>query len=143
MRAISTPMSDTEFDRKPNDKAKTGAPLLPCYDDLSASCAYGWSMLERGVKDRKSAFHTPSIATITATGSPTIRTVVLRGCATEDKTLRFHTDTRSGKIAELQENPLPPCIFMMPVRKYNCASPCGWKYCRATLLTQHGKRHDR
>ena len=104
-------MSDTEFDRKPNDKSAGGAPLLACYDDLPASCAYGWSMLERGVKDRKSAFHTPSVATLTATGSPTIRTVVLRGCATAEKTLRFHTDTRSGKIAELQENPLAAMHF--------------------------------
>ena len=104
-------MSDTQFDRKPNDKAKTGAPLLSCYDNLSASCTYGWSMLERGVKDRKCAFHTPSIATISATGSPTIRTVVLRGCATEDKVLRFHTDTRSGKIAELKDNPLAAMHF--------------------------------
>ena len=104
-------MSDTEFDRKPKDKSTGGAPLLACYDDLSASCAYGWSMLERGVKDRKSAFHTPSIATMAANGSPTIRTIVLRGCATAEKTLRFHTDTRSGKIAELQENPLAAMHF--------------------------------
>ena len=104
-------MSDTQFDRKPNDKAKNGAPLLSCYDDLSASCAYGWSMLERGVKDRKSAFHTPSIATISANGSPTIRTVVLRSCATAEKTLRFHTDIRSHKITELQKNPLAAMHF--------------------------------
>lgn len=104
-------MSDTEFDRKPTDKGTGGTPLLACYDDLTASCAYGWSMLERGVKDRKSAFHTPSIATISANGSPTMRTVVLRGCATAEKTLRFHTDTRSGKIAELQKNPLAAMHF--------------------------------
>ena len=96
-------MSDTPFDRKPEKSG--GPPILSCYDDLSASCAYGWSMLERGVKDRKSAFHTPSIATITAQGAPSVRTVVLRGCDTAAKTLRFHTDTRSGKIAELTQNP--------------------------------------
>lgn len=104
-------MSDTQFDRKPNDKASGGAPLLACYDDLAASCAYGWSMLARGVKDRKSAFHTPSVATMTDNGSPTIRTVVLRSCAIEEKILRFHTDTRSGKIAELQKNPLAAMHF--------------------------------
>ena len=98
-------MSDTEFDRKPDNDARNLAPILPCYDDLAASCAYGWSMLERGVKDRKSAFHTPSVATITTAGHPTIRTVVLRGCDTNAKTLRFHTDTRSGKVAELTKNP--------------------------------------
>lgn len=105
-------MSDTPFDRKPEAASrKTGAPILSCYDDLAASCAYGWSMLERGVKDRKSAFHTPGIATVRADGSPTIRTVVLRGCDTQSKSLRFHTDTRSGKIAELAQNPLAAMHF--------------------------------
>ena len=96
-------MSDTEFDRKPTDKSTGGAPLLACYDDLTASCAYGWSMLERGVKDRKSAFHTPSIATISANGSPTMRTVVLRGCETDAKTLRFHTDRAPAKSPNCKE----------------------------------------
>ena len=96
-------MSDTSFDQKP--QKQSGPPILSCYDDLAASAAYGWSMLERGVKDRKSAFHTPSVATLTAEGAPTIRTVVLRGCDTQNKTVRFHTDTRSGKIAELTQNP--------------------------------------
>jgi 3-hydroxyisobutyrate dehydrogenase len=96
-------MSDTQFDRKPEKSG--GPPILSCYDDLAASCAYGWSMLARGVKDRKSAFHTPSIATITDEGAPSVRTVVLRGCDMAAKTLRFHTDTRSGKIAELTQNP--------------------------------------
>ena len=106
-------MSDIPFDQRP--QAKSGPTLLSCYDDLAASAAYGWSMLARGVKDRKSAFHTPSIATITAastdTNAPTIRTVVLRGCDTDAKTLRFHTDTRSGKIAELTDNPLGATHF--------------------------------
>ena len=136
-------MSDTEFDRKPTDKGTGGAPLLACYDDLTASCAYGWSMLERGVKDRKCAFHTPSIATISATGSPTIRTVVLRGCATEDKILRFHTDTRSGKIAELKDNPLAAMHFYDAGAKIQLRLAVGWKCCRATHLMQHGKRRDR
>ena len=63
------------------------------------------------MKDRKSAFHTPSVATVKADGSPTMRTVVLRGCDTENKSLRFHTDTRSGKIAELAVNPLAAMHF--------------------------------
>lgn len=62
-------------------------------------------MLARGVKDRKSAFHTPSIATVDADQRPHIRTVVLRGCDEATRTLRFHTDTRSGKIRHLADNP--------------------------------------
>ncbi len=98
-------MSDTQFDQKTKPAKSGGPPILSCYDDLAASCAYGWSMLERGVKDRKSPFHTPSVATICADGSPTIRTIVLRGCDTQARHLRFHTDTRSGKINELMANP--------------------------------------
>ena len=96
-------MSDTNFDQKP--QKRSGPPLLSCYDDLAGSCAYGWSMLERGANDRKAAFHTPSVATIRADGRPSIRTVVLRGCDVANRHVRFHTDTRSGKIAELQANP--------------------------------------
>lgn len=96
-------MSDTQFDQKP--QKRSGPPLLSCYDDLAGSCAHGWAMLARGVKDRKSAFHTPCVATLRDDGSPAIRTVVLRGCDIEARHLRFHTDTRSGKIAELQANP--------------------------------------
>lgn len=102
MRYIA-PMSDTNFDQAP--VKRSAAPLLSCYDDLAGSCAYGWSMLARGVKDRKAAFHTPSVATIGPDGAPRIRTVVLRGCDIEARHLRFHTDTRSGKIAELAANP--------------------------------------
>ena len=104
-------MSDTEFDRKPTDKRTGGAPLLACYDDLTASCAYGWSMLERGVKDRKSAFHTPSIATISANGSPTMRTVVLRGCATAEKTLAFPHGYTLGQNRPIAKNPLAAMHF--------------------------------
>ncbi len=109
---MSENKSDINFDQKPQTGGKkSGPPLLACYDDLAASCAYGWSMLARGVKDRKSPFHTPSVATVKADGGPTIRTVVLRGCDIEARRLRFHTDTRSGKIAELAANPMAAMHF--------------------------------
>lgn len=100
---MSDKQTDTRFDQAP--KPKGGPPILACYDDLAGSCAHGWAMLARGASDRKSAFHTPSVATMRADGSPTIRTVVLRGCDIENRHLRFHTDTRSGKIAELKAEP--------------------------------------
>lgn len=111
--AYIAPMSDVNFDQKPQaePRKKSGPPLLSCYDDLAGSCAYGWSMLERGVKDRKSAFHTPSVATVKADGSPSIRTVVLRACDTAAQSLRFHTDTRSGKIADMAANPIAAMHF--------------------------------
>ncbi len=97
-------MSDVPFDQKPK-QPRRGAPLLTCYDELEASCAYGWSMLMRGAKDSRAAFHTPSVATVDADGYPHIRTVVLRACDEPARFLRFHTDARSGKVQQLAQNP--------------------------------------
>ena len=103
-------MSETSKDANlsaetnPGKKA-AGPPLLGCYDDLDGSCTHAWALLARGAKDRRSPFHTPSVATITPHGFPEIRTVVLRACDTDAHNLRFHTDTRSGKIADIQQNP--------------------------------------
>ena len=90
---------------------ENAAPLLGCYDDLDGSCAHAWALLARGVKDRRSPFHTPALATVTQDGLPEIRTVVLRGCDSHARNLRFHTDTRSGKIAELNDNPFAAMHF--------------------------------
>lgn len=62
-------------------------------------------MLVRGAADRRHAFHTPSVATIGRDGAPRVRTVVLRAAEPATRTLRFHTDRRSGKAAELAADP--------------------------------------
>ena len=97
-------MSDVPFDQKP-DKQRRGPPLLSCYDSLEDSCAYAWLMLSRGVKDARAPFHTPTVATVDAHGQPHMRTIVLRACDPEARRLRFHTDTRSSKVAQLAQNP--------------------------------------
>lgn len=61
--------------------------------------------LARGVADRRSAFHTPTLATIGADGAPEARTLVLRGFDAATRTLRLHTDARSGKVADLAADP--------------------------------------
>lgn len=81
------------------------APLPPWHDDLAASLAHAWAMLVRGAADRRHAFHTPSVATIGEDGGPCVRTVVLRGVEPAARTLRFHTDARSGKARELAADP--------------------------------------
>ena len=86
-------------------KREKAAPLLGCYDDLDGSCAHAWALLARGVKDRRSPFHTPGLATVSPEELPEIRTVVLRGCDPQTRNLRFHTDTRSAKIADMQKQP--------------------------------------
>ena len=54
-----------------------------------------WDYLDIAVKDRKSGFHTFSLATI-SNGYPDNRTVVLRGCCKKTMKLSFHTNNFSG-----------------------------------------------
>lgn len=82
------------------------AQLVPAfYDDLGASYDEAWRLIARGVSDRRSAFHTPAVATIGVDGCPTVRTVVLRGADPATGQLRFHTDRRARKVAEIDANP--------------------------------------
>ena len=74
-------------------------------EDLDEMLAHAWRQLARGAKDRRSPFHTPTIATIGRDGRPRLRTVVLRAVEPTAGRLRFHTDVRSDKIAELAADP--------------------------------------
>ena len=81
------------------------------YDDLDAVRREAFRLLSRGVADRRSPFHTPVVATIGMDGLPQARTVVLRGFEPEARVLRFHTDRRAGKIAELRQVPAASLLF--------------------------------
>ena len=61
-------------------------------------------MLVNGARNRRSPFHTPSVATIDQSGMPQIRTVVLRDADAQKAWLRFNTDKRSQKIEEIARN---------------------------------------
>ena len=63
-----------------------------------------WSLLEEGVQDRNSPFHTPTLVTLDG-NNPAARTLVLRDTNKKTKTLRFHTDKRSKKIKQINSNP--------------------------------------
>lgn len=69
--------------------------------DLAALRSDIGALLARAVKDRRSPMHTPVIATRGIDGLPKARVVVLRAFDPELGTLRFHTDRRGNKIAEL------------------------------------------
>jgi hypothetical protein len=76
------------------------------YDDLDATRAEALRLFAAGVGDRRSPFHTPTLATIGLSNAhPRLRTVVLRAFEAERPSLRFHTDRRSQKIAEIRANP--------------------------------------
>ncbi|MEM8877759.1 MAG: pyridoxamine 5'-phosphate oxidase family protein [Pseudomonadota bacterium] len=80
-----------------------GLPQVP--RTLSGVEESAWQLLRRGTKDRRSAFHTLTLATVASEGLPEMRVVVLREVDRERRLLRFNTDLRTPKFAELTANP--------------------------------------
>ena len=113
----------TVFDQPNRNKQGNSPPKPAYYDDLDEAYDTAWTLLEIGAAKSKSAFHTPSVATITQTGHPTTRTVVLRGTERSKRRLRFHTDRRSGKFAELTANPSCELLFYDPQKKIQLRIP--------------------
>ena len=74
-------------------------------EKLDEALAEAWRLLARGVADRRSPFHTICVANVDAAGMPSVRTVVLRGVDVPARSLRFHTDLRSQKAADLARDP--------------------------------------
>jgi pyridoxamine 5'-phosphate oxidase len=70
-------------------------------ETLDAVLADIWARLVRGGADRRSAFHTPVVASVDASGTAQQRVMVLRKCDQASATMRFHTDIRSGKIGDI------------------------------------------
>jgi pyridoxamine 5'-phosphate oxidase len=68
---------------------------------LAAALDSAWGLLGEGARSRKSPVHTPVMASIDADGLPTQRVLVLREADRDAARLRFHTDARSPKVAEL------------------------------------------
>ncbi|UPY38816.1 pyridoxamine 5'-phosphate oxidase family protein [Sediminicoccus sp. KRV36] len=74
-------------------------------DDLMELRAAAFELLARGVADRRSPVHTPTLASIGLDGTPRARTLVLRGFDAAARTLRLHSDQRGEKFAELARDP--------------------------------------
>lgn len=81
------------------------------YNNLDGSLAHAWAMIGRGVVDRRSAFHTPVVATVDETGAPSQRVMVLRAADGGSRTLRLHTDLRSAKLAHIEQQPRISVVF--------------------------------
>lgn len=69
-----------------------------------------WSRLEAAVRDREHAFRTGVVASAGDDGVDA-RTVVLRGADRAAGSLRFHTDRRSAKLAQLQQDHRVALVF--------------------------------
>ena len=74
--------------------------------DITSLLADVRATLTRAVVDAKHEWHLPVVSTMDLQGRPTARTVVFRRLEwEEDETapvLKFHTDARSRKVAEIQ-----------------------------------------
>ena len=73
------------------------------YNSLELTLLEAENLISDGVENTKSMFHTPVLSSFVEKTIST-RTVVLREFDSKNRTLRFHTDSRSGKIEELKEN---------------------------------------
>ena len=96
--------------------ARADEPFPDHYNDLAGTLKFAWQMIGRGVQDRRSAFHTPVLATQSADG-PQARVLVLRAADVGNRTLTFHTDTRSAKVPELAADPRVALTFYDAARK--------------------------
>ena len=95
---------------------RTDEPFPDHYNDLAGTLKFAWQMIGRGVQDRRSACHTPVLATQSADG-PQARVLVLRAFDMGNRTLSFHTDTRSAKLPELTADPRVALTFYDAARK--------------------------
>ena len=91
-------------------------PFPDHHNDLAATLKFALQMLGRGVQDRRSAFHTPVLATQGEDG-PQARVLVMRALDTASRTLTFHTDTRSAKLHDLSADPRVALTFYDAARK--------------------------
>jgi hypothetical protein len=79
---------------------------LPSHaDDLDKVLAEAFRLWARGVADRRSAFRTPTIATVGPDGAPRIRTMVLRRFEPSTRRLTLHTDRRAAKLIDIADHP--------------------------------------
>ena len=79
--------------------------------DLNEFLDHAWSLLTRGVVDKKSAAKNPTFSTISEDGFPTMRTVVLRRADRIANCLEIHTDIQTNKVSALKKITLLVYIF--------------------------------
>lgn len=75
-----------------------------------------WQALIEAVRSARHPYHCPALATASVSG-PAVRTVVLREANPGARCLACHTDRRSPKFGELQENARAAWMFYDPQSK--------------------------
>ncbi|MEX0346929.1 MAG: pyridoxamine 5'-phosphate oxidase family protein [Rhizobiaceae bacterium] len=85
-----------------NETQKESELPSECCEDLDLLFDKAWKTIEDGVADRHMPAHTPTLATTGNDGLPKLRTIVVRHVSKSELVIRFHTDIRSSKAAELR-----------------------------------------
>lgn len=82
-------------------------------DDAQFNLGYQivWDEIAAAAINRRHSFRTFTLATVDGDGCPQARTLVLRGADPERRTIRFHADARSPKVAGLRANPAACALF--------------------------------
>ncbi|PHR21133.1 MAG: hypothetical protein COA41_02140 [Sphingopyxis sp.] len=86
-------------------------------NDLGLSLEQAWQLLREGSTDRHSPLHTPVVATVTTSGTPSQRIMVLRSADQQSRDLRFNCDARGGKSADIDENAAVSVLCYHPEAK--------------------------
>ncbi len=80
------------------------------FDSLDTIRDEIWRSLLESFESKEHTFRFPVIATV-SNGEPRQRIVVLRNVYISSRTLLFHTDKRSQKVADIQRNPVVSWLF--------------------------------
>lgn len=87
------------------------------YNSLDGSLEEAFALVTKGASDRRSAAHTPVVANIDLDGNPQQRVMILRHFEPETRRLRFHTDSRSTKVGQLDATQAVSLLFYHPDAK--------------------------
>lgn len=90
-------------------------PRLSTLNEVEAAI---WEELQRSVRDRGHPWRTAVLATVDGDAADA-RTVVLREADAGTRQLRIYTDSRAGKVAQLQAHPAAMLVLW--------SSPLGWQ----------------
>src|SRR5215831_19223468 len=86
-----------------------GAARLLEYAELGGEV---WAALAAAVEKEHHPFHLVALATVSADGSPTARTMAVRAVDRESGCVYLHADRRSPKVSDLRGNPRA-CILAL------------------------------
>lgn len=105
------------------DKRERAGAVLPAapLDDASLRAltldgvkALTAAMLQQALENPSSPLRKPALATVSASGAPAVRTVILRAADLAARRLGFFTDARSRKVADIEAEPRVELHFYDP-----------------------------